>query len=118
MVDNKGNFTTVSDDIRNQSNKFTLSKLEDELFKDDANVVMPIIRVKHITLPNKNDRWRIFADNDQIVIVEGAKLTKTERTFLRGLEGVNFLIAEVKSGVKSFNGIKLALKNRLKKKRT
>ncbi len=119
MID-KSNLSTISDDYRIGSSKFILSKIEDELYKEDANVVMPLIRVKHIALPNKGDRWRIFADAEQVIVIEGKKLTKKERVFLRGLDGVSFLIAQVKAGAKSFSGIKSAIKIRLKqtKKKT
>jgi hypothetical protein len=119
MID-KSNVSTISEDYRIGSSKFILSKIEDELYKEDANVVMPLIRVKHITLPNKGDRWRIFADAEQVIVIEGKKLTKKERTFLRGLDGVSFLIAQIKAGTKSFSGIKSAIKIRLKqtKKKT
>ena len=107
-------FNTVSDAFKTNINKFVLSKTEDELYKDDANIVMPIIRVKHIALPNKGDRWRVFSDDDQVIVVEGSKLTKKERAFLRGLEGSNFVISQVKTGVASFSALKVALKNHLK----
>jgi hypothetical protein len=113
-MDSKSIFTTVSDDFKTQNNKFVLSKFEDDLYKEEANVKMPVIRVKHIALPNKGDRWRILQDDKVVIVIEGVKLNKKERTFLRGLDGVSWMIGQVKAGVKSFNGIRLALKNHMK----
>lgn len=107
-------FSTVSDDYKTQVNKLVLSKIEDDLYKDDSNIVMPIIRVKHISLPNKGDRWRIYSDDKQIIVIEGVKLNKKERSYLCSLDGVSFMIGQVKSGLRSFNGIKIALKTQMK----
>lgn len=102
------------DDFKSQINKLTLSKIEDDLYKEDSDVVMPIIRVKHITLPNKGDRWRIFSDDKQLMVVDGLKLNKKERAYLCSLDGVSFMIAQVKAGARSFNGIKVALKAQMR----
>jgi hypothetical protein len=113
-MDAKSIFTTVSDDFKNQNNKFVLSKFEDDLYKEEANVKMPIVRVKHIALPNKGDRWKIFVDDEVKIVIEGLKLNKKERVFLRGLDGVSWLIGQAKAGAKSFNAIRLALKSHMK----
>ncbi len=110
----RNDFTTVSDDVKYQSNKFILSKFEDDLYKDDQNVVMPVIQVKYHSLPNKGDKWKIFSDDEVVITILGTKLNKKERAFLRGPDGVNFMIAQIKSGVKSFHGLKTALKIKLK----
>jgi hypothetical protein len=109
-----GDTGMMADDFKTQINKLTLSKIEDDLYKEDSDVVMPVIRVKHIALPNKGDRWRIFSDDKQVIVIEGIKLNKTERAYLCSLDGVSFLIAQVKAGARSFNGIKLALKQRMR----
>lgn len=113
-MDTKSIFTTISDDFKTQNNKLVLSKFEDDLYKEEANLKMPIVRVKHITLPNKGDRWRIFQDDKPVIVIEGVKLNKKERAFLQGLDGVSWLIGQVKAGVGSFNGIRLALKIHMK----
>jgi hypothetical protein len=114
MMDTRDFSITISKDFKSQSNKFALSKIEDELYKEDQHIVMPIVRVKHISLPNKGDRWRIYKNDKQVIVVEGTKLNKKERVYLRSLEGVSFLIAEVKAGAGSFHAVKTALKKHMK----
>jgi hypothetical protein len=106
--------STISEDFKNHTNKFVLSKIEDDLYKDESNIVMPVIRVKYISLPNKGDRWRIYSNDKQIIVIEGTKLSKKERAYLRSLDGVSFMIAEVKAGAASFNAIRVALKKQMK----
>jgi hypothetical protein len=114
MKTTKTDFSTVSDDVKYQTNKFILSKFEDDLYKEEANVKTQVVRVKYVALPNKGDKWKIFIDNEIIMTILGTKLNKKERVFLRGPDGVNFLIGQVKSGTKSFHGVKQALKIKLK----
>jgi len=107
-------FTTISDDFKIQSNKFVLSKIEDELYKEEKNIVMPIVRVKHIGLPNKGDKWKIYADDKVVLVLTGALLNKKEKAFLHSLAGVNFLIAQSKAGVNTANGMRKAVKTHVK----
>lgn len=107
--------TTISDDIKTQSNKFILSKTEDELYKEEKNIIMPIIRIKYYSLPNNGDKWKVFSDKNLLMTISGTKLNKKERLFLRGSEGTQFMLQQIKSGIKSFHGLKKALKIRLKK---
>lgn len=92
--------------------RYSLSGFEHDLYHEEDKVVERIIRVKRIDLPNKGERWKIFEDNKVLFILEGAKLTKKEKEFLRSVDGVNFLISQGKRGIKSFN----ALRGEIKKK--
>jgi hypothetical protein len=66
--------------------------------------------VKKITT-NKNEKWNIIENKKIIFVVDGAKISKKEREFLRTSDGFNFLIARGKIGIKSL----LSLKKELKK---
>lgn len=96
--------------------KPVLSKFEYDLYHEEDDISMPIIRIKHFNLPRNGDRWKIFKDNKIMMTIEGAKLNKKERAFLRGLEGINFLISEYKNGTSSFNAMKKKIKLALKKR--
>lgn len=100
------------DEIKDQNIKYNLSKFEYDLYHEEDNVVEKIIRIKRISMPNKNEKWRIFEDNKIVFTIEGIKLTGKEKEFLRTIDGVNFLIAQCKQGIKSFN----YLRNEIKKK--
>lgn len=105
---------TISDSFKEQNVKFVLSKKEDDLYHDEDNIVHKLIRVKRVGMPNKGEKWKIVDENKVIFTLDGHKLTKKERAFLYTIDGVNFLIEQFKTGAKSFNAIKTALKFQLK----
>jgi hypothetical protein len=106
--------TPVTEEVKEQNTKYNLSKFEFDLYHEEDDVALPVIRVKHISLPNKGDRWKIFADSKAAFTIEGAKLNNKEKDFLRTVDGVNFLIAQYKLGIKSFNALKKEIKKKLK----
>jgi hypothetical protein len=96
--------------------KFILSKFEYDLYHEEDDIPLPIIRVKHFGSPSRGaERWKVFADNKLVLTVEGSKFNKQERAFLRGLDGINFLISCYKLGIKSFSAIKKEIKMTVKK---
>jgi SMC interacting uncharacterized protein involved in chromosome segregation len=112
--DTNSNTTTqnsITEEYKEQSSKYNLNKFEYDLYHEEDDVAEKIIRVKRFSFPNKGERWKIFDDTKVIFIVEGAKLTSKQREFLQTVDGMNFLINQFKTGIKSFN----ALKNEIKK---
>jgi hypothetical protein len=107
-------YQTPDGAVESVGNKQILSKEGMELYHDEDNIKMPIIRVKHFKLPNKGERWKIFNDSKVVIVIEGSKLNKKEREFLRGLDGINFLIKAHKAGIDNFNALKKELKNHMK----
>lgn len=108
--------STISDDFREQNIKYTLSKRDDDLYREENDIITGVLRIKWIGLPNRGDRWKILDQHNKILFVlEGSKLTKKERTFLRSIDGFNFLITQFKGGARSLNALKLALKKQMKK---
>lgn len=102
---------TISDDFKEQNIKYTLSKREDDLYREENNIAGKVLRVKWIKLPRNGNRWKIVDEHNKVLwIIEGSKLGKKEQTYLRTAEGFNFLIQQFKSGVKSMQGLKLTLK--------
>lgn len=94
------------------NNKFSLSKTDLELFDEEKRaMVAPVYRVKRVSL--KGEKWKIFKDSEVMLIVDALRLSKGEKTFLRSLEGVNFLIASCKDGAKSVSELKRRLKTLL-----
>lgn len=111
---NTENTTVGTEEFKDQNSKYNFGKFEYDLYHEEDDVALPVVRVKHISMPNKGERWKIFEDNKVSFIVEGSKLNKKEREFLRTIDGVNFLIAQHKSGINSFNSLKKEIKKRLK----
>ena len=107
--------TVMAEDSTKESySPHTLSKFEYDLYHEDDDVKLPVIRVKYVELPHNGARWKIFEDTKVVFLVEGSKLNNKEKDFLRTIDGVNFLIAQFKGGIKSFNALKKAIKKRLK----
>jgi len=104
----------ISDEFKDQNLKYNLSKFEYDLYHEEDDVVEKVIRVKRVSMPNKGEKWKIFEDTKLIFTVEGAKLTNKEKEFLRTVDGVNFLIAQYKQGLKSINYLKTEIKKRIK----
>jgi len=106
--------TPVTEEFKDQNQKYNLSKFEFDLYHEEYDTTEKVIRVKRVSLPNKGEKWKIFEDNKVMFVVEGMKLTNKEKEFLRTPEGFNFLIAQYKLGIKSFNSLKTEIKKKLK----
>lgn len=106
--------TPVTEEFKDQNQKYNLSKFEFDLYHEEDDKVEKVIRVKRVSMPNKGEKWKIFEDNKVMFVLEGTKLTNKEKEFLHTVDGVNFLIAQYKAGIKSFNSLKNELKKKLK----
>lgn len=106
--------TPVTEEFKEANIKYNLSKFEYDLYHEDDDINMKVIRVKRLSTPNKGERWKIFENDKVMFIVEGSKLGNKEKDFLRSVDGVNFLIAQYRAGIKSFNSLKIAIKKQLK----
>lgn len=110
---NDHSVTSITEEFKESGSKRTFSKYEHDLYNEENDVAEKVIRVKRITMPNKDEKWKIFEDNKVIFIIEGAKLNNKEKIFLRSVEGFNFLISKFKLGIKSFNFLKTEIKQKL-----
>lgn len=113
-TDQTPNFPTGSEEFKDSNSRYNLSKFEYDLYHEEDDKTEKIIRVKRVSMPNKGERWKIMEDTKVVFIIEGAKLNNKEKDFLRTADGVNFLIAQYKQGIKSFNSLKKEIKNKLK----
>lgn len=111
---NDPNTPSQGEDFKEQNSKFNLSKFDFDLYHEEDNKAETVIRVKRVSMPNKGEKWKVMTDNKVSFVVEGAKLSKKEREFLRTVDGFNFLLAQAKSGIKSFNSLKNEIKKNLK----
>jgi SMC interacting uncharacterized protein involved in chromosome segregation len=98
------------------SNRYNLSKFEYDLFHEEDNISLPIIRVKRIPLPNKGEKWKVMHNNTVTFIIESPKISKKEREYLQTIEGFNFILAQAKVGIKSLNSFRTELKKTIDKK--
>lgn len=106
--------STTTEEFKDPNLKYNLSKFEYDLYHEEDDVAEKVIRVKRVSMPNKGEKWKIFEDNKVVFIVEGSKLNNKEKEFLRSADGVNFLLARYKQGIKSFNSLKNEIKKKIK----
>lgn len=104
----------ITEEFKDQNSKYNLSRFEYDLYHDEDNITEKTIRVKRVSMPNKGEKWKILEDNKVVFTVEGVKLGKKEKEFLRTIDGVNFLIERQKLGIKSFNSLKNKIKEKIK----
>jgi hypothetical protein len=107
---NSSGSQTLSEEVKESSSKYSLSKFDHDLYNDDDNIVEKLIRVKRFSLPNKGDKWKIFENDKVVLVIEGTALTGKERDFLKTVSGITFLIAQHKKGIKSIPCLKADIK--------
>lgn len=105
--------TATAEEFKDPALKYNLSKFDYDLYHEEDDVAEKVIRVKRVSMPNKGEKWKIFEDSKVAFIVEGNKLNNKEKDFLRTVDGVNFLIAQFKQGIKSFNSLKTEIKKKI-----
>lgn len=108
--------TSITEEVKSQYNKYNLNKFEFDLYDEEKNVPQTVVRVKRFSMPNKGEKWKIFENNKVMFIIEGSKLGNKEKNFLRTVDGINFLLDNYKSGIKSFNALKNAIKQHINEK--
>lgn len=106
MADDKNLF----DGTQEYTNKFTLSKLDHDLYREEEDVLNPVYRVKRINMPNKGCKWKITLNDKLLFVIEGLKLSKNEKDFLDTANGFNFMLNQAKNGIKSFNNFRIELR--------
>jgi len=111
MVDYKDNYGIETMPETNGRNP--LAKHEDDLYHEDDDIILPVIRVKR-TASASREKWRILDNTKETLVIEGSKITKKEKEFLRSPEGFSFLISRYKSGITTIGKMKIELKKALK----
>jgi hypothetical protein len=108
------------EEYKEPGGKLILSKIEYDLYHEELDVQHTITRVKRTCVAGR-EKWRIFHNSTLIRTIDGGKLLKKEKEFLRTIEGVSFLIREhsEKTGkLKSFSKLHKAIKLALTSKKS
>lgn len=106
--------TSDTSGVSDYHGKNILNKHEYDLFNEEEKVVETVVRIKRVKLPNNGENWKIIENNKVMFVVQGSKLSKKEKEYLRLADGFNFLICQYKNGIKSFSSLKKELKSKLK----
>lgn len=96
-----------------EGTKYPLSKFDFELFDESKAMPARVVRVKRMSSAAKGERWKILENEELKFVLDGSKLSKKECAFLRGIDGINWLIGEFKIGFKSFHELRGRLKNKV-----
>lgn len=76
-------------------------RFDNELYKQEDDVSNAAISVKRIKLPKNGEDWEIYENKNRALVLKGTRFTKTERNFLRSIDGINFILTGYKNGYKS-----------------
>jgi len=107
-------YDTYDYDGKEVNGKIILSRFAYELFDEEKNTASKMVRVKRTFSNAKGESWKVFENDKVVFVLDGNKLSKKERDYLRTYEGFSFLLKEAKSGIKSLHGIKNKLKQIVK----
>lgn len=101
-------------DSESRNFNFHLLKANNELFNEEKNKPSLLISIKRVKLLKNGEDWQILENNKVVLQLKGTRFTNTEKTFLRGAEGMKFLIASYKGGARSAIKIKERMKEYVK----
>ncbi|HVI40704.1 MAG TPA: hypothetical protein VM577_08590 [Anaerovoracaceae bacterium] len=94
-----------------RSFNFHLLKADNELFNEEANKAQKVTSARRVKLPKNGEDWQILENGKVALLLKGTRFTNAEKTFLRTIDGMKFLVAEYKAGSKSV----VKLKEKMKK---
>lgn len=85
---------------------------ETELFDDDSHVPYQVVSVKRVEFGKAED-WEIKSDQKTVMVLKGVRFTAKERSFLRTVDGIKFVILGYKSGWTSVSEFKRNIKSHI-----
>lgn len=116
MANNNSSFTSNNFNTKEYHSKSVLNRHEFEFYDEDKDVVERVCRVVRTNSRSKGENWKLFCNDKLIFVINGAKISKVEKEFLRTIDGFNFLIGQAKGEIKSLNKLRLNIKESLKNK--
>lgn len=109
--DDEDDFYQGQHDSEARNFNFHLLKADNELFNEEANKAQKVTSARRVKLPKNGEDWQILENGKVVLLLKGTRFTNAEKQFLRGVEGMKFLVAEYKAGSKSV----VKLKEKMKK---
>jgi hypothetical protein len=92
------------------ANKYSLSKLDHDLYHEEQDIANPVYRVKKVSMPNKGCKWKITLNEKVLFVIEGIKLSQSEKNYLETPAGFSFMLAQAKAGIKSLTNFRIEMK--------
>jgi hypothetical protein len=88
--------------------KSSFLKQDSEFFNDEDYVPGKSVRAKRVCKGTCED-WKVFVNEQEVLVLKGIRFTTKEKEFLRTTEGVMFIINGIKSGWRSVSEFKRQL---------
>ncbi len=92
------------------------SRFEDPLWDDSERDAPPTIVRVRICKDENTFKAEVLEDNKVKFVIDGRKLTKKQLAFVKSGEGLQFIIAQYKKGVKNISNFKKVLGAHVKAK--
>ncbi len=108
---------SVSDETANNVSATYNLRTADELYDEQKDIVYPIIRIKRITRPRKNERWEIIENDEVCLSIKRNTLTNTDANFLCTVDGIKFVLSEFKNGARTAGKLRESLRKFRKQNR-
>jgi len=98
------------DDNQKNNNIGPIKHIDHELYHEEDDIAHPVIRIKRFVMPNKEEKWKILSNNKVVFEIDGNKINKSYKEYLRTTDGIKFLLNEYKNGLQSISSLKEKLK--------
>lgn len=109
LVDGTSNYSDFKEGA-----KLILSKNDAELYDETKATPAPVIRIRRTNTASKGERWKVMRDEELLFIIEGNKISKREREYLRTVSGVSFVTSQVKTNnISTVSKLRISLKEEL-----
>jgi len=91
--------------------KYISSKYDYDLYNEEDNKKMPLVRVqRYFSKKTNEESWRFFENTKKTIEISAELLNKEEISFLRSAEGILFCLKKYKEN-KDLNFIKNSISN-------
>ena len=87
-------------------------RIDNELFKEEDDVVYDIVSVKRTSSTRHGENWDILVNGKSVLKLKGSRFTKKEKDYLRSPDGIQFVISGYKNGWGSINKFKTMMKEK------
>lgn len=105
---------TMSDTQREARVNSLSLRTDNELFDDERYKPQMMVRVRFTSSTRKGTAWEVLLDKDVVLRIPVERLSKPERTFLSGNDGMSWLMTAGKEGIESVSELKRMLVLHLK----
>lgn len=92
-----------------------ISKQDGELFDEKSYIPHDMINVRRNRLPRNGVEWEVLVNKKSVLVLKGIRFSKKEIKFLETPEGLLYIMAGYRSGLKNTSAFKKSLGKRCKK---